>query len=90
MNENKVFIPNPYNSDKVDWQQLKYEISNKLMYLVKQISENIDKVSTKRLRSDDHEDINCDMYSGSSGILWALFRYIQMLKNEMIRCFDAN
>ena len=88
MNEDENFIQNNYKSDKVNWQILKFEMKTKLMHLVKQLCEKIDILSVNSIRVDGKQVQDASIYSGSSGVLWALFKYIQMLKNEMVRYYE--
>jgi hypothetical protein len=63
-------------------------MKTKLMHLVKQLCEKIDILSVNSIRVDGKQVQDASIYSGSSGVLWALFKYIQMLKNEMVRYYE--
>ena len=89
MNDGSNFIPNEYNCDKVNWLEVKFTLKSRLVSLVKKVCTQMHVIGQNRLRVDGHKDSNCDMYSGSSGVLLALFKYVKMLKWEMMRYYEG-
>ena len=50
--------------------------------MVSKVTDNFDTVSISKLRSDGKKAVDLSMYTGSGGILYGIYKYIELLRSE--------
>ena len=78
------FIPNTYNvTTDVDWHaKFLPGIRTHLHSLVKDIMEKFDDLAVARVGYGGKKTREPSIYSGSTGVLWGLYRYRELLEKE--------
>jgi hypothetical protein len=75
----------PDNKRDVDWEILRHDIRKTLSEKMGLISAQFSTICKYRLRSDGKTDRQPSMYNGSGGVAFALFKYVRMLRGEILK-----
>ena len=73
------FIINAYDENNVNWKATKQTLRIRLTHLTNDILRDFGKISVPPESKDGAHHSNITMYSGCSGILFALNNYINFL-----------
>jgi hypothetical protein len=65
------------------WSSLKKQLRYKLELLVGTVMEEFETVSRLKVDSAGSENTDPSVFTGSSGLVFAMFRYSLLLNNEM-------
>ena len=80
------YIMNTYNeSDDIPVLVIKREMRRSLNDFITQFFARYDKISRLKFSCIGEESVDTSMYEGSSGCVFGLFRYVQLLRNDVSR-----
>ena len=93
--ENKRYVENKYDPNKIDENEIKEEIKNQIKKITKILKENYPCTANKKINSTGKEKLNYSFYTGTGGniyLYWREFLYTKSKEslNSFIKAYETN